>query len=292
MIAGGTPNYGRGAGNRVTIPALTTDVSTRLIPLSAIRDAAAAVYGAAIRTPLIRVELPRRDPERGAVSQARSAAADRLVQDPRRLQRRPPADAGAVERRRLDGQRRQRRAGRRARGAQGRRALLGDGDGHRAGDEDPRHRTARRVDRPRHLRRVLADGRIARLRSDDAATSCTRSTTIGSSPATRPPASRFSKTCPTSTRSSRRSAAAACSPASPPPCAQLKPDTRVYAAEPETAAPLSASLAAGRPVYFDNWTGVVRRRRRRQVGAARRCGRCSRRSPARSSSRSTRSRGR
>jgi threonine dehydratase len=35
---------------------------------------------------------------------------------------------------------------------------------------------------------------------------------------------------------------------------ELKPDTRVYAAEPETAAPLSASLAAGRPVYFDNWT--------------------------------------
>jgi threonine dehydratase len=34
---------------------------------------------------------------------------------------------------------------------------------------------------------------------------------------------------------------------------ELKPDTRVYAAEPETAAPLSASLAAGRPVYFDHW---------------------------------------
>jgi threonine dehydratase len=33
----------------------------------------------------------------------------------------------------------------------------------------------------------------------------------------------------------------------------LKPDTRIYAAEPETAAPLSASLAAGRPVYFDAW---------------------------------------
>ena len=33
----------------------------------------------------------------------------------------------------------------------------------------------------------------------------------------------------------------------------LKPDTRVYAAEPDTAAPLSASLAAGRPVYFDGW---------------------------------------
>jgi len=35
---------------------------------------------------------------------------------------------------------------------------------------------------------------------------------------------------------------------------QLKPATRIYAAEPETAAPLSASLAAGRPVYFDGWT--------------------------------------
>jgi threonine dehydratase len=33
----------------------------------------------------------------------------------------------------------------------------------------------------------------------------------------------------------------------------LKPGVRIYAAEPETAAPLSASLAAGRPVYFDNW---------------------------------------
>jgi threonine dehydratase len=34
---------------------------------------------------------------------------------------------------------------------------------------------------------------------------------------------------------------------------ELKPGTRIYAAEPETAAPLSASLAAGRPVYFENW---------------------------------------
>jgi threonine dehydratase len=34
---------------------------------------------------------------------------------------------------------------------------------------------------------------------------------------------------------------------------ELKPDTRVYAAEPETAAPLSASLAAGRPMYFEGW---------------------------------------
>jgi threonine dehydratase len=31
------------------------------------------------------------------------------------------------------------------------------------------------------------------------------------------------------------------------------PNTRVYAAEPETAAPLSASFAAGRASYFDGW---------------------------------------
>ena len=33
----------------------------------------------------------------------------------------------------------------------------------------------------------------------------------------------------------------------------LRPRARVFAAEPETAAPLAASLAAGRPVYFDQW---------------------------------------
>ncbi|HWF86546.1 MAG TPA: pyridoxal-phosphate dependent enzyme [Vicinamibacterales bacterium] len=33
----------------------------------------------------------------------------------------------------------------------------------------------------------------------------------------------------------------------------LKPDTQIYAAEPETAAPLAASLAAGRPMFFDAW---------------------------------------
>jgi threonine dehydratase len=33
----------------------------------------------------------------------------------------------------------------------------------------------------------------------------------------------------------------------------LRPQVRVYAAEPATAAPLNASLAAGAPVRFDNW---------------------------------------
>jgi threonine dehydratase len=35
--------------------------------------------------------------------------------------------------------------------------------------------------------------------------------------------------------------------------AGLRPGLRIYAAEPETAAPLSASLAAGRPMAFDGW---------------------------------------
>ena len=33
----------------------------------------------------------------------------------------------------------------------------------------------------------------------------------------------------------------------------LRPSAQVFAAEPETAAPLSVSLAAGRPIYFENW---------------------------------------
>ncbi len=33
----------------------------------------------------------------------------------------------------------------------------------------------------------------------------------------------------------------------------LKPSAALYGAEPETAAPLHASLVAGRPVYFENW---------------------------------------
>jgi threonine dehydratase len=35
---------------------------------------------------------------------------------------------------------------------------------------------------------------------------------------------------------------------------EMNPRVKVYAAEPETAAPLSRSLAAGRPLFFENWT--------------------------------------
>jgi threonine dehydratase len=34
----------------------------------------------------------------------------------------------------------------------------------------------------------------------------------------------------------------------------LRPEARIYAAEPETAAPLSASFAAGKAMRIDNWT--------------------------------------
>jgi threonine dehydratase len=34
---------------------------------------------------------------------------------------------------------------------------------------------------------------------------------------------------------------------------EARPETRVFAAEPETAAPLAASLSAGRPLYFNGW---------------------------------------
>lgn len=35
---------------------------------------------------------------------------------------------------------------------------------------------------------------------------------------------------------------------------ELRPDTKIYAAEPETAAPLATSFAAGRASVFDQWT--------------------------------------
>src|SRR5262249_39986110 len=34
---------------------------------------------------------------------------------------------------------------------------------------------------------------------------------------------------------------------------ELRPSARIFAAEPETAAPLAASLAAGKPIYFPDW---------------------------------------
>ena len=213
----------------------------------------AVVYGAAMRTPLVRVDMPGRTDGLELYLKLEVLQPIGSFKIRGAYQRRPPADAGGARRRRLDSQRRQRRAGRRLCGAPSRRAVLGDGHGHGAGSEDRRHRTARRVDRPRHLRRMLADGRAPRLRS--------HARLLRPSVRRRPVhrrkrhgwRSKFSKTCPTSMPSSRRSAAAGCCRASPRPRAHCGRRRRVFAAEPETAAPLSASLAGGRPVYFENW---------------------------------------
>jgi threonine dehydratase len=35
---------------------------------------------------------------------------------------------------------------------------------------------------------------------------------------------------------------------------EMRPATKIFAAEPATAAPLSVSLAAGKPLYFEGWT--------------------------------------
>ena len=248
---------------------------TRQISLETIREAAGTVYDAAVRTPLVRLPTGRRRPR--GVPQARNAAADRIVQDPRRLQRR----RASWRRRQLADGVWTVSAGNAAQGV----ALAARQRGRAAAacmvmDTAPETKL-RAIERlgativKALVRRVLAHGRGAPLRPD--------------ARALRPPVrrrrlhqrqrhdrrSRSSKICRTSTRSSRRSAAAGCSPASRVGAARrCGPDATVYAAEPETAAPLSASLAAGRASRFDDWQAVVRRRRRRQVGARRRCGRC------------------
>ena len=101
---------------------LTTNVSNRHITLSSIRDAAGAVYQAAIRTPLIRVELP----DAGAGSPSELYLKLEALQPIGSFKIRGAYNVvrqltrGAAEGRRVDGQRRQRRAGRGVRRAQGR----------------------------------------------------------------------------------------------------------------------------------------------------------------------------
>ena len=67
-----------------------------------------------------------------------------------------------------------------------------------------------------------------------------------------------------------------------------RPDARIYAAEPETAAPLAASFAAGRASTFDAWRASFVDGAGGRSGTWHRCGPCSRPGcPSRSSSRST-----
>ena len=132
-----------------------------------------------------------------------------------------------------------------------------------------RDRAARRVDRPRQLRRMLAHGRssTARRSHDRALRASVRRRSLHRRQR-HGRRSKFSRICPTWTRSSRRSAAAGCSPGIAAARARAPAaDTKIFAAEPETAAPLSASLAARTAAVLRRLEGIVRRRRRRQVGA-------------------------
>ena len=229
----------------------------RQIPLAAINEAAESVYQAAIRTPLVRLDLPFRDvgaAAAGDLPQARIAAADWLIQDSRRVER----GAKALARDTLKDGVWTVSAGNAAQGVAFAARRAGVPCSVMVMDTAPQTklRSIERLgahDRQGHLRRMLADRRGARVRRACTATSCTRSTTTTSSPATRPPDSRFSRTCRTWTRSSRprrrrvagrdrlgdaRAEARAC---------------KIYAAEPETAAPLATSLARGEASYFDQW---------------------------------------
>ncbi len=228
----------------------------RQISLESIRDAAGAVYGAAIRTPLVRVMLPddRNGPDgfelylklevlqpigsfkiRGAYNVVRQLTPDQLRDGVWTVSAGNAAQGVALAARKVG------------------RALLGDGDGHRPRHEDSRHRAAWRVDRPGYLRRVLANGRGTRigpdvrlLRPPVRRRSLHRRQRDGRPGDSRRPAGRLAIVAPLGGGGLLSGLAAA--------TRALKPDTRVYAAEPETAAPLSASLAAGKPIYFDKWT--------------------------------------
>ena len=261
---------------------------SRAISIDTIRDAARTVYDAAVRTPLVPLGVltPGRPRD---LSQARNAAADRLVQDPRRLQRRPPPDPGAARRRRLDRQRRQRRAGRRARRAQGGRALQRHGHGHGPGGQARQHQPSRRDDRQGDLRRVLADGRNARIGADDRTLRPSvrrrrlhqRQRHGRTRDRGRPAGRRRGRRGGRRRRPARRASASRSAP--------LRPEAAVYAAEPETAAPLKRSLRrAARPAASTSG----RRRLSTAPAASRsstRCGRsCASTCASRSSSRSTR----
>ena len=233
---------------------MSTAVSTRHIPLSDLRDAARAIYAAAVRTPLVRVELDPGAPVRelylklevlqpigsfkirGAYNVVRQLSPDELKDGVWTVSAGNAAQGVALAARKV--------------GAPCSVMVM---DTAPAAKVDAIRRLGASIV-PATLRRVLEDRDRARVGSDERDTSSIRSTTIGSSPATAPSASRSWKICRTSTPSSRRSAAAACCRASPRPSSAIRPETRVFAAEPETAAPLAASLAAGRAVFFEGWT--------------------------------------
>ena len=146
------------------------------------------------------------------------------------------------------------------------RALQRAGHGHGAGDQAARHRAPRRDDRESVVRRVLEDGRRASLAAHDRPLRPPvrrrrfhqRQRDGGPRNRRGPAGRRRGGRADRRRRTARR--------ASLSRCARCDRRRVVYAAEPETAAPLARSLQAGKASRFDEWKAVVRRRRRRQIG--------------------------
>ena len=239
----------------------TPPVTSRNISLATIRDAAAIVYEAAVRTPLVRLDLGSKATDaaaqvgspleiflkletlqpigsfkiRGAYNAVRQLTADQLAQGVWTVSAGNAAQGVALAARKV--------------GRRGERA----GDGHRSRDQAPRDRTARRHASCR--RPTTNAGARSRPTAPTACrgTSSIRSTMIASSAATARLAWRSSRICPTWMRSSRRSAAAACSRASPARCAPCVP--RRASTPPSRRPPRRwrDRSHAGRASRFDEW---------------------------------------
>ncbi len=228
--------------------------------------------GIALRTPLVRLDAEpggRRD-----LAQAREPAADRLVQDPRRRQRACAlAAAGGSRARRVHGERRQHGAGCRLERAAARRSLHRRRPRHRAPREARRHRAPRRRGRQGAVRTLVAGARRARAIPaldglfvhpvDDPGGHRRQRNDRARNP--RRPAGRRHDPRPVRRRRAlvrhRRRGQG-----------DLVRDVRVFACEVETAAPLSASLAAGSPQSIA-YQRELRRRHRRRAAFIPKCGR-------------------
>ena len=252
----------------------------RPIALNEIMEARERIAGTVLRTPLVKLDLGTGGPDiylklenlqpinayklRGAANAVRDSAGRR-------------AQAW-----RVDDQRRQCRAGRRLCGAHGRRAVHRRGDRDRAADQARAHARARREARAGVLRRGLA-GTAERHDSPAwTAPSSIRSTITISSPATPRWGSRSSRM--------RRTCAAVIAAIGGgglvtgvgSAIKALKPDVKVFGAEPETAAPFALSSRRRRR-EVPRLASLVRRRRRRARASSRACGSgCARSSTARS----------
>ena len=135
----------------------------------------------------------------------------------------------------------------------GGRAVHGRGDRDRAGREDRAHEGARREARARCP--TMSRGRRSRSAPIPAskARSCIRSTTTTSSPATRTMGLEILEDAPDTAAVIAGIGGGGLITGVGSALKALKPDIKVWGAEPETAAPAALSLATGSPQPFKDW---------------------------------------